>query len=53
MLQLFKRLRADDRGVTVIEYAVLASLIIVGAITAITLVGTNLNTVMASISGAL
>ena len=44
MLQLLKHLRSDDRGVTVIEYGVLASLIIVVCVTAITLVGTTLST---------
>ncbi|MBX9944129.1 MAG: Flp family type IVb pilin [Reyranella sp.] len=49
MLSIFRRLMKNDRGATAIEYALIASLIAVAAITAMTTVGgkiTNkLNTV--------
>jgi pilus assembly protein Flp/PilA len=55
-LAAFSRLKgfAQDRsGVTAIEYGLIAGLVAVAIIAAITLVGTNLNLVFASVSGKL
>jgi pilus assembly protein Flp/PilA len=43
----------ETRGVTAIEYALIAALIAVAAITAFTLVGTNLSTTFSSIANQL
>lgn len=43
----------DEEGVTAIEYGLIAALIAVACITAITLVGTNLQTMFAAVSSAL
>lgn len=43
----------EDEGVTMIEYGLLASLIAVACIVAITAVGTNLNTVFNYVAGKL
>ncbi len=45
-------LREED-GVTAIEYGLLAALIAVAIITAVTLVGTKLNSTFALVSGSL
>lgn len=50
---LFSRFLKDERGVTAIEYGLLASLIAVAIITTVTGIGTNLNTKFTSISTAL
>jgi pilus assembly protein Flp/PilA len=50
---LFSRFLKDERGVTAIEYGLLASLIAVAIITTVTGVGTNLNTKFTAISTAL
>jgi len=42
MKTLFTRFAKDESGVTAIEYGLIASLIAVVIITAVTLVGTNL-----------
>ncbi|MFL5176997.1 MAG: Flp family type IVb pilin [Microvirga sp.] len=42
MTTLFKRFCADESGATAIEYGLIAALIAVAAITAMTTVGTNL-----------
>ena len=39
MLSVFRRLARNDKGATAIEYALIASLIAVAAITAMTTVG--------------
>jgi pilus assembly protein Flp/PilA len=44
------RILKDTRGVTAIEYALIAALIAVAAIAAFTLVGTNLSTVFSTIA---
>ena len=41
----------DEAGVTAIEYGLIAALIAVGIITAVTLVGTNLSTTFNTIAG--
>ncbi|MEE9290953.1 MAG: Flp family type IVb pilin [Alphaproteobacteria bacterium] len=48
-----KSLIEQDEGVTAIEYGLIAALIAVVIIAAITIVGTELNTTFTTISGAL
>jgi pilus assembly protein Flp/PilA len=43
----------DEKGVTAIEYGLIASLVAVAIITAVTLVGTNLSTTFNTIAGKL
>ncbi len=43
----------SQKGVTMIEYALIAALVAVVAIGAITLIGTNLTTIFNTIAGAL
>jgi pilus assembly protein Flp/PilA len=45
--------RFDKRGVTAMEYGLIASLIAVVIITAVTSIGTKLDTTFTTISGAL
>jgi pilus assembly protein Flp/PilA len=47
------RLVEDDRGVTAIEYALIAALIAVAAIAAFTLVGTSLSTTFSYVASQL
>lgn len=47
------RLTEDSRGVTAIEYALIAALIAVAAIAAFTLVGTNLSTTFSYVASQL
>jgi pilus assembly protein Flp/PilA len=53
MRTLLLRFAKDDTGVTAIEYGLIASLIAVVIITAVTLVGTNLTTKFNAIATAL
>ena len=53
MRNLFHRFIAIQSGVTAIEYGLIAALIAVVIIGAVTAVGTNLSTTFTSISGAL
>ena len=46
-------LRADDRGVTSVEYGIMVALIAIVIITAVALVGTNLSTLFDNIAGHL
>jgi pilus assembly protein Flp/PilA len=46
-------LRADIRGVTALEYGMIAALIAVVAISGFTAVGTSLSTVLSTVSSAL
>lgn len=50
---LNRRPIADSAGVTAIEYGLIAALIAVGIITAVTLVGTNLSSTFTKIAGYL
>jgi len=43
----------DERGVTALEYAMIAALIAVVIVTAVTTLGTSINTVFTSVAGAL
>jgi pilus assembly protein Flp/PilA len=47
------RLIVDNRGVTAIEYALIAALIAVAAIAAFTLVGTNLSSTFSYVASQL
>jgi pilus assembly protein Flp/PilA len=49
----FMSLRSDRRAVTAMEYGLIAALVAVVIIGTVTTLGTNLNTVFSSISGAL
>jgi pilus assembly protein Flp/PilA len=51
--QVISRLIEDNRGVTAIEYALIAALIAVAAIGAFTAVGTDLSTTFSSIANQL
>ncbi len=53
MIQLIQNLRGDKRAVTALEYGLIASLIAVAIIVAVTAVGTNLSTVFTKISTTL
>jgi pilus assembly protein Flp/PilA len=53
MKNLFFRFANDETGVTAIEYGLIAGLISVVIITAVTLVGTKLTTKFSAISTAL
>jgi pilus assembly protein Flp/PilA len=50
---LLMNLIKNESGVTAIEYALIAALIAVAAITAFTLVGTNLSTTFTTIANKL
>jgi pilus assembly protein Flp/PilA len=52
-LRLLQDFINDKSGVTAIEYALIAALIAVAAITAFTLVGTSLSTTFSTIAGQL
>ena len=49
----FKRFHQDEEGVTAIEYGLIAALIAVVIILAVTAVGTNLQVIFNTIAGAL
>jgi pilus assembly protein Flp/PilA len=53
MKRLFVRFVKDEAGVTAIEYGLIAGLISVLIIAAVTLIGTQLNAVFAAIAAAL
>ena len=60
MLQLFVTLQTlltprkrDDEGATAVEYGLMVSLIAVVIITAVTLIGTNLNIIFGKVAAAL
>jgi pilus assembly protein Flp/PilA len=52
-IQAAKRFVRDEEGVTAIEYGLIAALIAVAIITAVTLVGTNLDDLFTKIAGEL
>ena len=52
-MQLLAKLLRDESGATAIEYGLIAALISVVIITAVTLVGTQLSTVFNNIATAL
>ena len=53
MFQSIKKFVADESGVTAIEYALIASLIAVFIITAVSAVGTQVSTVFSEIGAQL
>ncbi len=50
-MNLFSRFMRDESGATAIEYGLIAALIAVVIITAVTSVGTNLSTTFNTIAG--
>ena len=53
MLSIFRRLMSNDKGATAIEYTLIASLIAVAAITAMTTVGGKVNNVMTNVANTM
>ena len=53
MLNLLRKFAVEEDGATAIEYGLIAALIAVVIISAVTLVGTNLSTTFTTISGTL
>lgn len=53
MLSIFRNVMKSDRGVTAIEYTLIASLIAVAAIVAMRSVGTSVNGMMSNVADAL
>jgi pilus assembly protein Flp/PilA len=53
MLRFFRKLRKDENGATAIEYGLIAGLISVVIITAITFVGSDLDSVFMEVHSAL
>ncbi|MBV9330439.1 MAG: Flp family type IVb pilin [Alphaproteobacteria bacterium] len=51
MMNLFSRFLRDESGATAIEYGLIAALIAVVIITAVTSVGTNLSTTFTTVAG--
>jgi pilus assembly protein Flp/PilA len=53
MRAIFSRMLRDESGATAIEYGLIAALISVAIIAALTSVGTNLSTTFNNVAGAL
>lgn len=53
MLSIFRRLMKDEQGATAIEYTLIASLIAVAAITAMTAVGGKVTNVMGNVANSM
>lgn len=53
MLKQMQAFLKDEEGVTAIEYGLIASLIAIATVTAVTLAGTTLNTLWTNIATAL
>jgi len=53
MLSIFRKLMKNDHGATAIEYTLIASLIAVAAIAAMTSVGTKVNGVLSNVASAM
>lgn len=53
MVELFKRVRSQEEGQALVEYALILSLIAVFCIGALTLLGQNVNNILNTIAGAL
>ena len=53
MLKFIKRIKNDDKGATAIEYGLIAALIAVAAITAMTSIGTKLGGTFNNVSSNL
>jgi pilus assembly protein Flp/PilA len=52
-MRKFVKLLADESGATAIEYGLIAALIAVAIITAVTTIGKNLNTTFSTVGNAL
>jgi pilus assembly protein Flp/PilA len=53
MLSIFRRLMKSEQGATAIEYVLIASLISVAAIAAMTSVGDKVKSVLGNVAGAM
>ena len=53
MKKLIGKIGTNEKGVTAIEYGLIAALIAVVIITVLTTIGTNLNTKLTSVAGGL
>ena len=53
MLRLIRDLKSDNKGVTMIEYALIAGLVSVVAIAMLTAMGTSVNNLYSTINAAL
>ena len=53
MFALVKKLWSDESGQGLVEYALILALISVVAIGALTLIGTNANSILSTVAGAL
>ncbi len=53
MLSIFRRLMTNDKGATAIEYTLIASLIAVAAITAMSTVGGKVTNVLSNVANAM
>ena len=51
MIDLFQRFVDDERGVTAIEYGLIAALVAVAAVAAFTALGTQLDATFTTVSG--
>ena len=53
MMSIFRRLMKSEKGATAIEYTLIASLIAVAAITAMTTVGGKVSNVMSNVASSM
>ena len=53
MIKFIKLIKNDDKGATAIEYGLIAALIAVAIISAVSAVGTNLNSTFTNVAGGL
>jgi len=53
MFKLLRKLRKDEQGATAIEYGLIAALIAVAAIVAMTAIGTSLSSLFTTVSSKL
>jgi pilus assembly protein Flp/PilA len=53
MLSIFRRLMQNDKGATAIEYTLIASLIAVAAITAMSSVGGKVSNVLSNVANSM
>jgi pilus assembly protein Flp/PilA len=53
MLSIFRRLMKNEKGATAIEYTLIASLIAVAAIAAMTSVGGKVNNVLTNVANSM
>ena len=52
-IDILKKIRKDESGATAIEYGLIAALVSVAAIGALTAMGTSLNAMFTTVSGVL